>query len=48
MEFSGYIYVRNNSSYEKDNVRKLGKTTNLAERDNQYVTGEYRLLMIFG
>ncbi len=36
----GYIYVRNHVSYDKHNACKLGKASNIPERDNQYATGE--------
>jgi hypothetical protein len=36
----GYIYIRFHESYEKYNACKLGKTQNIPERDNTYVTGE--------
>ena len=38
----GYIYIRNNFAYEFDNVYKLGKTSKIYKRDEQYKTGEYR------
>lgn len=38
----GYIYIRQHESYNIENVCKLGVTTNIPERDNQYVTGEIR------
>ena len=37
---NGYIYVRFHESYEKYNACKLGKTQNIPDRDNTYVTGE--------
>jgi predicted helicase len=36
----GYIYVRTHPSYEIKNACKLGKSSNIPERDAQYVTGE--------
>ncbi len=30
---NGYIYIRNHSSYDKNNVYKIGKTINIVERD---------------
>lgn len=36
----GYIYVRTHPSYDEHDVCKLGKTSNIPERDSQYVTGE--------
>lgn len=36
------IYARLHESYLKDNLCKIGKTTNLAGRDVTYATGEYR------
>jgi predicted helicase len=37
---NGYFYVRYHSSYEKYNARKMGKASNLIERDSVYATGE--------
>jgi len=37
---TGYIYVRTHISYNKYNVYKLGKTTNLIERNSTYKTNE--------
>jgi hypothetical protein len=37
----GYIYVRDNDSYKRDNVYKIGVTRNLFKRNNQYKTGEF-------
>ena len=34
----GYIYIRNNFAYEFDNVFKLGKTSKIHKRDEQYKT----------
>lgn len=39
---TGYIYVRCHSAYDADNACKLGKTTNIPDRDNQYATSEVR------
>jgi|688.fasta_scaffold17596_13 superfamily II DNA or RNA helicase len=36
----GYIYVRTHYSYEVYNACKLGKASNIPERDSQYATGE--------
>lgn len=36
----GYIYVRNHKSYLSYNAIKLGKATNIPERDSTYSTGE--------
>lgn len=38
----GYIYIRNHQSYGVYNACKIGKTSNLLERDKQYATGEIR------
>jgi predicted helicase len=38
----GYIYVRNHSSYDLNNACKLGKTSNIPDRDSQYATGEIK------
>lgn len=38
----GYIYIRYHLSYEYYNLCKLGKTTNIPERDSQYATSEIR------
>lgn len=38
----GYIYIRNHSSYDVENVCKMGKTNNIPERDSQYATGEIK------
>lgn len=37
---SAYIYVRTHDSYKAYNACKLGKTTNLADRNSQYCTSE--------
>ena len=39
---NGYIYIRNHIYYDNDNICKLGKTKNIANRDNNYATGEYK------
>lgn len=39
---NGYIYIRNHSSYDEDDVCKLGKANNIPERDTQYATGEIK------
>ena len=36
----GYIYVRNHPSYDDEDACKLGKATNIPERDSAYATGE--------
>jgi len=38
----GYIYIRNHLSYDSENACKLGKASNIPERDNQYATGEIK------
>ena len=38
----GYIYIRQHESYLPYNACKLGKTTNIPERDIQYATGEIK------
>ena len=38
----GYIYIRRHSSYDIYNACKLGKASNIPERDNQYATGEIK------
>ena len=38
----GYIYIRNHSSYDVEDVCKMGKTNNIPERDSQYATGEIK------
>jgi predicted helicase len=38
----GYIYLRDNESYNKYNAFKMGKATNIPERDNVYATGEIK------
>ena len=39
---NGYIYVRNHTSYDVDDVCKMGKAINIPERDTQYATGEIK------
>jgi superfamily II DNA or RNA helicase len=36
----GYIYVRQNIYYDMHNAYKIGKASNIPERDSQYATGE--------
>lgn len=38
----GYIYIRSHPSYDVDDACKLGKATNIPERDTQYATGEIK------
>ena len=38
----GYIYIRSHSSYNEYNACKLGKASNIPERDIQYATGEIK------
>ena len=38
----GYIYIRNHLSYNEYDACKMGKTTNIPERDMQYATGEIK------
>ena len=38
----GYIYIRIHSSYDLENACKLGKASNIPERDSTYATGELR------
>jgi len=40
MSQNGYIYIRRHSSYDAFNACKLGKTTNIPDRDSIYATGE--------
>jgi superfamily II DNA or RNA helicase len=40
MNSTGYIYIRYHESYDKYDACKLGKTQNIPDRDNTYVTGE--------
>lgn len=39
---NGYIYIRNHPSYDVDNACKMGKASNIPERDMQYATGEIK------
>ena len=39
---NGYIYIRNHSSYDVENVCKMGKTNDIPQRDTQYATGEIK------
>jgi superfamily II DNA or RNA helicase len=39
---TGYIYVRNHTSYDIYEVCKMGKANNIPERDTQYATGEIK------
>ena len=41
-QINGYIYVRTHPSYEVDDACKLGKASNIPERDSQYATGEVK------
>ena len=36
----GYIYIRTHPAYDLYNACKLGKATNIPDRDSQYATGE--------
>lgn len=38
---SGYIYIRCHPSYDAYDVCKIGKASNIPERDSQYATGEF-------
>jgi superfamily II DNA or RNA helicase len=38
----GYIYIRTHPSYNEYDACKMGKTTNIPERDIQYATGEIK------
>ena len=38
---SGYIYIRCHPSYDEYDVCKIGKASNIPERDSQYATGEF-------
>ena len=35
-----FIYLRTHESYDKYNIYKLGKTTNIIQRNSVYKTGE--------
>jgi hypothetical protein len=39
---TGYIYVRNHPSYDVYDACKMGKASNIPERDTQYATGEIK------
>ena len=39
---NAYIYIRDHPSYDKYAGCKLGKTTNIPDRDTQYATGEIK------
>lgn len=39
---TGYIYIRKHPVYDIYNVCKLGKASNIPERDTQYATGEIK------
>jgi predicted helicase len=39
---NGYIYIRNHPSYNEYDAYKMGKTTNIPDRDMQYATGEIK------
>jgi len=39
---NGYIYVRNHTSYDVEDVCKMGKAINIPDRDTQYATGEIK------
>lgn len=38
----GYIYIRTNEYWDTYNIYKLGKTKNILDRDQGYITGEVR------
>ena len=38
----GYIYIREHESYDIYDCCKLGKASNIPERDSQYATGEIK------
>ena len=42
MADKGYIYIRRHESYDLYNVCKLGKASNIPDRDSQYATGEVK------
>jgi hypothetical protein len=37
----GFVYIRDNEAYRRDNVYKIGITKSLIERNKYYKTGEY-------
>ena len=39
---NGYIYVRSHTSYDTEGVCKMGKASNIPDRDTQYATGEVK------
>lgn len=41
-ENNAYIYIRDHQYYQLDNIYKVGITTSIKDRDNTYITGEYR------
>jgi superfamily II DNA or RNA helicase len=41
-QMKGYIYIRSHSSYNEYDACKLGKASNIPERDIQYATGEIK------
>ena len=41
MDF-GHIYLREHESYDKYDCYKLGCASNIPERDNVYITAEYK------
>ena len=41
-KYKGYIYIRFHESFEKYNAFKLGKTDNIPERENGYITNEIK------
>lgn len=42
MKSKGYIYVRIHTSWDQNDVCKLGRTDNLIDRESTYITGEYQ------
>ena len=46
----GYIYVRDHESYKQHEIYKLGKTSNIPERESTYITSEFirgRFIRVF-
>ena len=39
---NGYIYIRSHTSYDTEGVCKMGKASNIPDRDTQYATGEVK------
>ncbi len=39
---NGYIYIRNHYAYDIENACKMGKASNIPERDSVYATGEIK------